>query len=318
MSHRRNSTWLVTGGCGFIGTNLVQRLCGMNYRVRVIDNCSVGEVEPSNGVDFIRGDVCDEKAVRAAVEGVDVVIHLAAQSGVIPSIEDPLKDFEVNAAGTLNLLVAARNAEVARVVFASSNAALGEVPNPFEESKAPNPISPYGASKLAGEAYCLAFNGSFGLGTVALRFANAYGPFSSHKSSVVAKFLKRALDGQPLIIYGDGSQTRDFIYVEDLCDAIILAAQVDYAGEIFHIASGVETSIIDLARITQDIVGPDVQILFEERRQGEAYQICVSIEKARRLLGFSPRVELREGVRSTYGWFVGHYRGAEPLGREAV
>ncbi len=318
MSRSQNSTWLITGGCGFIGTNLVQRLCRSDYRVRVLDNCSVGGDEPTDGVEFIRGDVCDENAVRAAVDGVDVVIHLAAQSGVIPSIEDPLKDFEVNAAGTVNLLMAARNADVARVVYASSNAALGEVPNPFEESKAPNPISPYGASKLAGEAYCLAFNGSFGLGTVALRFANAYGPFSSHKNSVVAKFLKRALDGQPLIIYGDGSQTRDFIYVEDLCDAIILAAQVDCAGEIFHIASGVETPIIDLAHITQEIVGPDVRILFEERRQGEAYQISVSIEKARRLLRFSPRVELREGVRDTHGWFVTHYRGAESVGRDVL
>ncbi len=307
MSTWRNSTWLVTGGCGFIGTNLVERLCQADYRVRVLDNCSVGDT-PSNGVEFMLGDICDQEAVRAAVEGTDVVIHLAAQSGVIPSIEDPLHDFETNALGTLNLLSACRDSGVKRFVFASSNAALGEVPIPFDESKAANPISPYGASKLTGEAYCLAFRGSFNLPTVALRFANAYGPLSSHKNSVIAKFLKCALDGQPLIIYGDGSQTRDFIYVDDICDAIVLAAEADCAGEIFQIASGVEIPIIDLARLIQELVEGDVLIVHEERRQGEAYRIRASIDKAGRLLGFSPKVQIQEGVKRTYEWFNTHYQ----------
>lgn len=315
---RLNSRWLVTGGCGFIGANLVQRLCQTEIPLRVLDDCSVGQFDPPDGVEFIREDIRDAAAVRGAVEGVDVVIHLAAQSGVMPSIKDPGKDFEVNTVGTLNMLTACRDAAVRRLVFASSNAALGEVPVPFEEAQAPHPISPYGASKLAGEAYCLAFTGSYGLETVALRFANVYGPRSSHKNSVVAKFLKQALDGQPLIIFGDGSQTRDLIYVDDLCDAIILAAQADCSGEVFQIASGVETKIIDLAQLIVDMIGPRSRIAFEERRRGEPHRIVASIEKARRMLGFSAKVELEEGVRRTYKWFVSHYPRAEAIGDKAI
>jgi UDP-glucose 4-epimerase len=313
MSNWQDSTWLVTGGCGFIGSNLVQRLCQADCRVRVLDNFSITRDVPDARAEVVEGDVRDWEAVRAAVDGSGVVIHLAAQSGVIPSIEDPRKDFEVNVGGTLNLLMACRDAGVKRLVFASSNAALGEVPAPFEETKVPHPLSPYGASKLAGEAYCLAFGGSFGLQTVALRFANAYGPLSSHKNSAVAKFLKRALAGQPIIIYGDGTQTRDFVYVDDVCDAILLATEADCAAEVFHIASAVETRIIDLARLIQDVVGQDTPIVHEERRQGEAYRISASIEKAHRLLGFSPKVAMEEGVKRTYDWFARHYRPSEAL-----
>lgn len=313
MSNWQRSTWLVTGGCGFIGSNLVRRLCEADCKVRILDNFSVTRDVPDARAEVVEGDVRDRKAVRTAVDGSDVVIHLAAQSGVIPSIEEPYKDFEVNVGGTLNVLLACRDAGTERLVFASSNAALGEVPAPFEEAKVPHPISPYGASKLAGEAYCLAFGGSFGLHTVALRFANAYGPLSIHKNSAVAKFLKRALAGQPIIIYGDGSQTRDFVYVDDVCDAIVLAAQADCAGEVFQIASGVETRIIDLARLIQEVVGQDTPIAHEERRQGEAYRISASIEKARSLLGYSPKMAMEEGVKRTYDWFATHYRPSQAL-----
>lgn len=311
MSNSRDSAWLVTGGCGFIGSNLVRRLCEAGGKVRIFDNFSITRDVPDDRAEVVEGDVRDWEAVRAAVDGSDVVIHLAAQSGVIPSIEEPRKDFEINVGGTLNVLLACRDAGVKRLVFASSNAAMGEVPAPFEETKVPNPLSPYGASKLAGEAYCRAFGGSFGLHTVALRFANAYGPLSSHKNSAVAKFLRRALAGQPIIIYGDGSQTRDFVYVGDICDAILLAAEADCAGEVFHIASAVETRIIDLAQLIRDLVGQDTPILHEERRQGEAYQISASIEKARKLLGFSPKMAIDEGVKHTYDWFTKHYRSSE-------
>lgn len=311
MSNWRGSTWLVTGGCGFIGSNLVQKLCEADCKVRIFDNFSITRDIPDTRAEVIEGDVRDREAIRTAVDGSDIVIHLAAQSGVIPSIEDPDKDFEVNVGGTLNVLSACRDAGARRLVFASSNAALGEVPAPFEETKVPHPLSPYGASKLAGEAYCLAFGGSFSLDTIALRFANAYGPLSSHKNSAVAKFLRRALSGQPIIIYGDGSQTRDFVYVGDICDAILLASQADCAGEVFHIASAVETRIIDLAQLIRDVVGQDTPILHEERRQGEAYQISASIDKAHRLLGFSPKMAIEEGVKHTYDWFTKHYRPAE-------
>jgi UDP-glucose 4-epimerase len=302
--------WLVTGGCGFIGANLVPRIHALGHPVRVLDNLSVGSHLPNIGVEFIQGDVRDRATVERAVERCETVIHLGAQSGVIPSIEDPVKDFETNVLGTLNVLMASHVAGVRKVVFASSNAALGEVPIPFSEETTPNPISPYGASKLAGEAYCLAFAGSFGVSTVALRFANAYGSFSAHKNSVIAKFLKRLMAGEPLIVYGDGFQTRDFVAVEDVCQAIMLAVQKDCSGEVFQIASGVETKINDLVELIRKVAERDVVVECRERREGEAYRIAAAIDKARRVLGYSPKVQLEDGVRRTYEWFEEQYAPA--------
>ena len=186
------------------------------------------------------------------MSGIEGVVHLAAQTGVPGSLQDPFHDCRTNVLGTLNLLEAARlrQAEAGhpiRFVFASSNAPLGKQPPPATEDKAPLPISPYGASKLAGEGYCLAYNGSWGLGTVVLRFANLYGPYSAHKNSVVAKFIKDIAAGGQITIHGDGQQTRDFIYVGDLCRAIQLALESEIGGEVFQIATGVETSIAELA-----------------------------------------------------------------------
>jgi UDP-glucose 4-epimerase len=312
MSSSPDSTWLVTGGCGFIGANLVRRLRAQARRIRVFDNCSVEGNQLPDGVEFIKGDVRDPEALGAAVRGAHVIVHLAAQSGVAPSIADPLHDFESNARGTLNALVAARDAGVGKFIFASSNAALGQVPIPFRESSVPNPLSPYGASKLAGEAYCLAFARSYGLPTVALRFANVYGPFSSHKKSVIPTFLKRGLAGQPVTIYGDGSQTRDFIHVDDLCEAILRAGEAECRGEIFQIASGTETPIGEVVRLIADLV-PKLKIVSEAPRPGEADRICCSIDKARDLLGFSPAVALNEGINQTHEWFRQSYGPARAV-----
>ena len=249
----KHATILVTGGAGFIGSGLVPMLLNAGYRVRVLDNLSSGSADAlaAYDVELVTGDIRDAQTVDRAVRGVDGIVHLAAHTNVIDSIQDPVMDYAVNVGGTLNLLMAAREHKVARFVFASSNAPIGENTPPIDEEKPARPLSPYGASKLAGEGYCSAFHGSYGLGTVILRFANVYGPRSTHKGSVVAKFIKDAMSTGTLTIYGDGEQTRDFIHVDDLARAIIAGLESDCGGETFQIATGSETRIIDLAHSIQ-------------------------------------------------------------------
>jgi UDP-glucose 4-epimerase len=296
---------LVAGGCGFIGANLLPMLLERGHRVCVLDNLSVGSAETLDGlnVELQVGDVRDPQAVADAVRGVEGVVHLAAHTNVVDSQHEPLLDFEINARGTLNLLLACRDQGAVRFVFASSNAPVGETTPPIDESKPPHPLSPYGASKLAGEGYCSAFCGSYGLGTVVLRFANVYGPRSSHKTSVVAEFMRRLQFNQPLVIYGDGQQTRDFIYVADLCQAINLALEADVSGEVFQIATGTETTILDLAQRLQVISGRSVGIEFVGARAGEIIKNYSDIEKARCMLDFSPAFDLERGLTQTCEWF---------------
>ncbi len=260
--------WLITGGCGFIGRNLIrQLLLRENVLVRVADNLSIGtrcglaRIHPFKecAVERMRdgtverlelfvGDILDERFVRHATAGVDIVVHLAANSGVALSINDPLRDCLNNVVGTLNCLEACRQLGTRRFVFASSGAPIGECEPPLHEELPAHPVSPYGASKLAGEAYCSAYKRSFGIETIALRFGNCYGPFSSHKGSVVAKFINEALSERAWEIFGDGNQTRDFIYIDDIVRAIILAAEVAHiGGETFQIATSCETTVAALA-----------------------------------------------------------------------
>lgn len=303
----RNSSVLVTGGCGFIGVNLVSMLLDEGARVRVVDNLSVGTREALGGhlraIDLVEADVRSLEALNSACRGVEVVFHLAAQPGVIPSILDPEPDFAINAGGTFNALLAAHRQGAAAFVFASSNAAVGEFSDEADETTAPRPLSPYGAAKLAGEAYCSAFAGAYGMHTVSLRFANAYGPHSGHKQSVIARFIQRVLNNEDLTIYGDGQQIRDFIHVEDICRAMLLAAESGLSGEIVHTASGRGTSVLELVRVLEEVVGRDLPVVSEPRREGEAFRIAPSVEKARRVLGFEARVALAEGVAGTYEWF---------------
>ena len=295
-------------------------LLRQGYEVTVFDNLSVGRPEYLAGlpVDFIRGDILDRVAVSEAVIGHIGVVHLAAQTGVPGSLFDPRKDCETNVIGTLNLLEACRNerakvgdgangghSHCRRFIFASSNAPLGRQAPPATEDKAPLPISPYGASKLAGEAYCLAYHGSWGLETVALRFGNVYGPFSAHKNSVVAKFAKDILGQGPITLDGDGEQTRDFIYVGDLCRAVVLALESRVSGEVFQIATGIETSIRTLAGLLQQIADDEnLHISNGPARQGDIRRNYSSIEKARTLLGWEPQADLLYGVRATWEWFL--------------
>jgi UDP-glucose 4-epimerase len=273
--------------------------------------------------------VLDARTIQQVVAGQAAVVHAAAQTGVPSSLANPRRDCEINVCGTLALLEACR-AEASeakcgapgdlvggqrgpRFLFASSNAPLGRQTPPATEDKAPLPVSPYGASKLAGEAYCLAYHGSWGLETVALRFGNVYGPYSAHKNSVIAKFFRDVLAQGRITLDGDGQQTRDFIYVGDLCRAILRAMESRVAGEVFQIATGIETSIGDLASMAQQAMTRKVELLHGPARQGDMRQNYSSIGKARVLLGWEPQTGLREGLRATWEWFQAHEAGQRRL-----
>ena len=224
---------------------------------------------------------------------------------MLPSIENPLADFDLNAGGTLAALWAARQAGAGRFVFSSSNAPLGAGAYPASEEKPVAPLSPYGASKATGEAYCSAFHGAYGLGAVAVRFSNAYGPRSAHKGNVIPLFLRRLLEGRELVVYGDGEQTRDFVYVEDLADGLARAAEVEgIGGEIFQLASGVETSLNTLVSLLGEVMGREARVRHEPARPGEILRNYSLIDKARERLGYAPAVVLRDGLRRTYEWFT--------------
>jgi UDP-glucose 4-epimerase len=306
---------LITGGCGFIGSNLVRYLHQSDScRIRVVDDLRAGRSDniPGDVAEVTVGDAGDPAVLEPALRGVDAVVHLASQTGVQPSIEDPAGDFEGNAATTFRVLDACRRAGIGRVVFASSGAAVGEVVPPIHEEVVPSPVSPYGAGKLAGEAYCRAFAASFGMDTVPLRFSNVYGPHSTHKRNAIPNFIKRTLVHQPIVIYGDGSQTRDFVFVEDLCSAIHLALTTEgIGGELFQVATGVETSVSELASMILGVLDSKDEVQFEPPRQGEVHRSSVDISKIRRVLGFDPKVFLRDGLARTADWYRGNWSPQE-------
>jgi UDP-glucose 4-epimerase len=258
---------------------------------------------------LIEGDILDARLVQTCLSGADIAVHLAANTGVAPSVADPMADCMVNVIGTLNALEGCRLAGVKRFVFASSGAPLGEKMPPLHEEMAPNPASPYGASKLSGEGYCSAYFQCFGIQTVSLRFGNVYGEGSGHKQSVVAKFIKQAMRGQILEIYGDGSQSRDFIHISDLVAAIQLAATVDrIGGEIFQIATAKETTIREMtdaliiALESEGLERP--QIRFSEKRVGDVMRNYSDTTKAQKFLNWRARVPLADGLRRTVIFFA--------------
>jgi UDP-glucose 4-epimerase len=275
--------------------------------VRVLDNLCRGSEAYLEGVelDFIRGDVRDAAAVERAMRGVNAVIHLAAFGSVVESISRLQENFDVNVRGSLSVLQAAAKQKL-KVVFASSGGAvIGAAAPPVNEQSLPRPVSPYGASKLCGEAYCHAFASTFGLPTVALRFANVYGPHSAHKRGAVTNFIVALLSGEPMTIFGDGSATRDFIYVDDLCEGICAALNTELQpGTVLHLATGVETAIGDLAELAARVAGrPGYPIRFEAKRAGELERNFATFDRAREMLGFAPRATLGEGLDRTIRWF---------------
>jgi len=282
-------------------------LLARGFEVRALDNFSRGSRDTLGGVDVevVDADIRDEDALARAFEGVDTVAHLAAFGSVVESVADPVENFDVNVRGTLVVLRAAAAAGVEKFVFASTGGAImGNARPPVDETTLPWPISPYGASKLCGEAYCHAFAGSFGLATVALRFANVYGPISAHKKGVITNFVTQALRGRPIIVYGDGSATRDFLYVDDLCEGICAAVGAPLADEVVHLASGRETSISELAELILSLTDADVPIRYEDRRPGEVERTFARPERAAELLRFAPAHTLTEGLRKTVEWFA--------------
>lgn len=300
---------LITGGCGFVGINLVDYLKkSSDYRICVLDNLSLGRKEYLAGfdVDFVEGDIRDESLVRSVARNADSIIHLAADTRVIDSIANPDLNFDVNVIGTYNLLRAARESNVKHFVFASTGGAIvGDVNPPVNESMAPHPQSPYGASKLSMEGYCSAFAGSYGMKTVSLRFSNVYGPHSYHKGSVVAAFFKRILQGESLIVYGDGTQTRDFVFSEDLCSAIAGSLALETGGEAIQLGSGREVSLNELISAIREVVGRGYQInvIYKPFRAGEVRFNYADISKARKVLRYDPRTAFHEGLEKTWKWF---------------
>ncbi len=327
--------YLVTGGCGFIGKRLIANLIARpdTAFVRVVDDLSFGSREalaaiapfeestgqvpglPQARLQLVIGAICDAELALAACRDIDIVVHLAANTGVGPSIADPRYDCSTNVIGTFNYLEAARLAGVARFVFASSGAVTGEVEPPIHERVPTRPLSPYGASKLAGEAYCCAYANSFGLQTVALRFSNVYGQGSGHKQSVVAKFIRQALDGEPLVIYGDGGQTRDLIYIDDLVEAVALSALTEgLSGEVFQVATSRETTVQELVTALKHALAaegagfPDV--VYEPSRPGDMRRNYADTAKAKAMLGWEAKIALPEGLRRTVRWALSQRAGA--------
>jgi UDP-glucose 4-epimerase len=297
---------LVTGGAGFVGVNLAPVLAARGFATRCFDNMSTGRPDHAEAAgydDIVEGDVLDLDALHRAARDCRYVVHLAAQPGVPLSVADPVGTTDVNVGGTLNALLAGRDAHVDGFVFASSNAPLGDIDEPANENMPARPKSPYGASKLAGEGYCSAFHGSYGLPTVALRFTNVYGPYSHHKGSVVASFCKQVGAGHPLVVYGDGSQTRDFVYVEDLCEGIAAALTCGRGGVVTHLGSGVESPVIDVAKAVIDKFGGDATIEHRPERVGDVMHASADISYAQALLGFAPETSLDVGLSRTIEWF---------------
>jgi UDP-glucose 4-epimerase len=298
---------LVTGGRGFIGVNLA-RAISPSKTTEVLDNLK--RASPTGWDQELstlrEGDILNPEFVASCCGGMSQVVHLAAYGSVVESIADPERNFEVNVQGTLNVLRAAVGAGVRRFIFASTGGALiGDATPPVSEQSLPKPISPYGASKLCGEAYCHAFAKSYGLETVCLRFGNVYGPHSAHKKGAVTVFIKALMTGEPIVIYGDGSASRDYVHVEDLCSGIAAALDAPLAGgEVFHLASGRETSVLELARILRDVAGkPDHPIEFRPARAGEVARNFANYDKAQERLGFQPKWKLDDGLAAIWEWF---------------
>jgi UDP-glucose 4-epimerase len=295
---------LITGGAGFIGANLVRTLAEDGIDTSVLDDLSEGRRSYLEGlpVTFIEGSVGDARAVGRAARGADAIVHLAARSGVVPSVLDPRRDFEVNVRGTFEVLDAARRLGVPRVVFASSGAVLAGAEPPLSESIPPQPRSPYGASKLYGEGIAEAFE-VFDLRGIRLRFSNVYGPLCAHKKSVVAAFLRRALRRAPFIVYGSGRQTRDFLYVADVVAAIRKALTTRRSGT-YQLGSGVETSVLALARLVARTAGVPLRLDRRPARSGEAGRNYVDPSKARTALRWKATTSLVDGLAATYAWMA--------------
>jgi UDP-glucose 4-epimerase len=305
----------VTGGAGFIGSNIVKELVRRNDRIRIIDNLSTGKLENIEdylkNIEFIKEDIRDFSACQKAVRGVNYVLHQAALPSVKRSIDDILSSNSTNIDGTLNILEAAKREGVKKVVFASSSSVYGNTDTlPKTESMAANPLSPYAVEKYTGEQYCKIFHEIYGLRTVCLRYFNVFGPGqdpASEYSAVIPKFIYSMLKKQPPVIYGDGYQSRDFTYVENVVEANLLAchSQKVGRGEVINIGGGNRTTLNQLVSYLSEIIGYDGSVLYEKARKGDVLHSLADITSAQSLLNYNVKVKMKEGLNRTVEWFRG-------------
>ena len=306
------TSYLVTGGAGFIGSNLVDELLRREHRVRVLDNLSTGRPENLAAVreriDFFNADICDLETIRPCFAGVDYVIHLAALPSVPRSVADPISANRVNIEGTLNVLLAAREAGVKRVVFAASSAAYGDNPIlPRVESHEPRPMSPYALTKVAGEYYCQIFTRLYGVEAVALRYFNIFGPRQnphSQYSGVLSKFIAAYIEGTTPTIFGDGEQSRDFTYIDNVVDATLRACTAPNApGRAINVGVGGRFTLNQTIALLNQIFGKQVTPRYDPPRSGDVLHSQADISLARQLLGYEPKVPYEQGLRKTVEWY---------------
>jgi nucleoside-diphosphate-sugar epimerase len=304
--------YVVTGGAGFIGSNTVDELVKRGHSVVVLDDLSAGKeehlAEIRNKITFIKGSITDIETVRKAMHEAEYVLHLAARTSVPRSVKDPIESNRINIDGTLNVLVAARDAKVKRVVFAASSSVYGETPTlPKVETMRPMPISPYGITKFVGELYLQVFGRCYGLENVALRYFNVFGPRqdpSSPYSGVLAKFCTAYLEQRQPVIFGDGEQTRDFTYVENAVQANLLAFEAPNAsGKVFNVGVGGRVSLNQVTEVLAKISGNKLNVKHEPAREGDIRDSQADITQAREVLEYDPPVDFEEGIRRTFEWY---------------
>jgi UDP-N-acetylglucosamine/UDP-N-acetyl-alpha-D-glucosaminouronate 4-epimerase len=305
------ATYLVTGGAGFIGSHLVEELVRRGERLRVIDNLSTGKrqnIAHLASVDFVEGDLADPEVARRAVKDVDYVLHQAAIPSVPRSVQDPITSNRANIDASLNVLVAARDAGVKRIVYAGSSSAYGDTPTlPKVESMSAAPLSPYALQKLVGEQYCQMFTRLYGLETVTIRYFNVFGPRqdpSSPYSGVISLFISALCDGRQPTIFGDGEHTRDFTYVANVVDGVLRACTAERAnGEVINVATGGRISLNTLFKTIRDLVAANVDPIHAAPRAGDVKDSQADISKARRILGYQPIVSFEDGLARTVEWY---------------
>jgi nucleoside-diphosphate-sugar epimerase len=304
------ASYLVTGGAGFIGSHLSEELVRRGHKVRVADNLSTGKrrnLDHIPGVEFMEGDLADMSFATRVVQGMDFVLHQAAIPSVPRSVKDPITSNRANIDATLNVLVAARDAGVKRLVFAGSSSEYGNAPTlPKREDMPTSPLSPYALQKVMGTEYCQMFTRLYRFETVVIRYFNVFGPRqdpSSPYSGVISLFATALIEGRQPTIYGDGGQTRDFTYVANVVDGVLRASTApDAAGEAINVACGIRISLNELLRVMNSIVGTSVQAIYEADRAGDVRDSQADISKAKGLLGYTPLVSLEEGLRHTLAW----------------
>jgi nucleoside-diphosphate-sugar epimerase len=304
--------FVVTGGAGFIGSNTVDELIRRGHSVVVLDDLSAGKeenlAEVRNKISFIKGSITDLEVVRKAMHEADYVLHLAARTSVPRSVKDPIETNRVNIDGTLNVLVAARDAKVKRIVFAASSSAYGETPTlPKLETMQPAPISPYGVTKYVGELYAQVFGRAYGLENVSLRYFNVFGPRqdpNSPYSGVLSKFCTAFLEGTQPVIFGDGEQSRDFTYIENVVQANLLACEAPGAsGKVFNVGTGGRFTLNQTLAMLQRFSGVNLEAKYEPAREGDIRDSQADIAQGREILGYNPTVEFEEGLERTFSWY---------------